>query len=1586
VPASPETLEQLLEQARRELLDLSTRNRLLDMPVESKSARVIHVRDEKSDPVFRLLVNERRAFSFQSGLERKPRGDAAALAAGADEEEETGLPQPDDETDAATGEARRHLDTKLQTALTSKALQRRLLSLHRDARLMIEEQGVNILYLALGRLKWFEVDKANVPRHAPLILVPVQLERRSASERFTLAWREEEVQENLSLVAKLKTDFGITLPEFTTEEELVPSRYAAAVSRAVAGRPGWEVQPDAMTLRFFSFAKFLIFRDLDPENWPKPKLFLDSLSPLLRDGFPSADRPFPDEAHLDEVIPAARLDHVVDADSSQTVVIEWVRAGRSLVIQGPPGTGKSQSITNIIATAVLDGKKVLFVAEKLAALEVVKRRLEAVGLGDLCLELHSHKAHKRAVLEEIGRTWQLGRPRGQELESLVPRLDAARARLNGHVRLLHTPLGDSGTTPFRILGVLARLGERGRELGDLDLAGAEGWSADELRERREVVADLARRVEHMGTPAGHPWRGVERETVLNIDLARIREMLERLQAALAPVRDEARSLAARLRQSEPPTFAHLELLRRMAAHVAAAPALDPSALCHSVWNTGLDGLRGLIEHGRAFAALRAKLAAQVSDTAFETDLSTARAAVVAHGRSLFRILNGEFRRGIAALRGVLRGELPKTHDERVTLLDDLITARKHLLAVRAAAETGRQAFGSAWHDEESDWAQLDAIVEWVAGESAAGVDAGFRQTFAELERREDVATLVAALEQRLSEAWTAIQALAKELALDPKAAFGCERLEDIPLADLATRLSQWFERLEDLTRWNTWYVRATRARELGLSVIVKGLESGRLPPHTASGVFERAYHARLLRETVRARPELAKFDGLEHERLIEEFRQLDRERLRLAKYRVLARHYDNLPSRHAGAGATGVLLGELERKRGHRPIRKLLKDAGPVIQAIKPVFMMSPHSVAQFLEPGAVEFDLLVIDEASQVQPVDALGAFARARQHVVVGDAKQLPPTRFFNRLTGNEDETAVSEEEMPAAQAQDVESILGLCCARGLPETMLRWHYRSRHHTLIAVSNREFYEDKLFIVPSPLRQAEGLGLVFHFVEGGVYDRGGSATNPVEARAVCRAVLEYARRHPNLSLGVAAFSVRQQQAILDELELLRREQPELENFVHAHPHEPFFVKNLENVQGDERDVIFISTGYGPDASGYVAMNFGPLSAEGGERRLNVLISRAKLRCEVFASLRAEDIDLARASGRGVRAFKTFLQFAETGRLVAPAQSVGEEMSPFEEAVRRAVEGLGFEVHPQVGVAGFFVDLGVVDPEKPSRYVLGIECDGATYHAARSARDRDRLRQAVLEDHGWIIHRIWSTDWFQRPDEQLRKVAAVIEQARRKCATHPDLAPQVAKNVDDEPAIEREDVAGAEAEELSAPYVEAAFPVPTGVAPHELPSKQMADVVFRLVEAEGPIHEDEVTARVRDLWGLGRTGSRVQDSVARAVRLLLTSQRCRREDGCLFLPGAPMPVRDRTAVRSPSLRKPDLLPPQEVRAAIEKVIAAHHGASAADIVRTVSRLLGFQATSTALRKIIGKQIEREVKSGRIHEFDGVYHLCVEPSG
>lgn len=778
-------------------------------------------------------------------------------------------------------------------------------------------------------------------------------------------------------------------------------------------------------------------------------------------------------------------------------------------------------------------------------------------------------------------------------------------------------------------------------------------------------------------------------------------------------------------------------------------------------------------------------------------------------------------------------------------------------------------------------------------------------------------------------------------------------------------------------------------RGLGLQDLVERLERGDIDAKDGGTAYDYAYLCQVFREAVRLVPELAQFDGEYHSRHIEEFRSLDRDRLALARYRVLAAHHERLPPVTGAVGATGIVRGELERKRGHRTIRRLLKDAGSVVQAIKPVFMMSPLSVAQFLEPGAVEFDLLVIDEASQVQPVDALGAIARCRQIVVVGDSRQLPPTRFFQRITTDAPDPEESEDTNSAA-ARDVESILGLCRARGMPERMLRWHYRSRHHSLIAVSNQEFYNNQLFIVPSPWPVASGLGLRFHHVPNGVFDRGGSSTNAVEAHTVARAVIRHAREFPHQSLGVAAFGLKQQQAILDELELLRRENPETEPFFNVHATEPFFVKNLETVQGDERDVVFISVGYGRDRDGNLIMAFGPLGAEGGERRLNVLISRAKFRCEVFSSITASDIDLSRAAGRGVAALKSFLAFAQSGQLTLPSATGHAVNAPFEESVRRSVESLGHEVHLKVGLAGIFVDLAVVDPAESRGYILGIECDGAGYQAARSARDRDRLRQAVLEEHGWHLHRVWSVDWFQSPAEQLKRIADAIEKARSAIsksrvsgppagfAPSPDAAPTTVNGIEREPVT---DMAPQSALPFVQPYSEVSLEVPRDAEPHELSAKRMAEIVFEVVQHEGPIHEDEVVTRIRGLWGLQRAGNRIHDAVAKATRSLLVKRRCVREDGCLSLPEATVPIRSRADVRSAGLKKLEYLPGVEIRAAIVALLEFHHGAAQSEIPTAVARVFGFKSTGASLRTLCDYQVKKLLRTGVVVESDGMLRVA-----
>lgn len=494
-------------------------------------------------------------------------------------------------------------------------------------------------------------------------------------------------------------------------------------------------------------------------------------------------------------------------------------------------------------------------------------------------------------------------------------------------------------------------------------------------------------------------------------------------------------------------------------------------------------------------------------------------------------------------------------------------------------------------------------------------------------------------------------------------------------------------------------------------------------------------------------------------------------------------------------------------------------------------------------------------------------------------------------------------------------------------------------------------------------------MGLQFRPVAGGVFETGKSI-NTVEAQQVALAIMEHARKYPDQSLGVATFSVSQRKVIQDELELLRRLNPDLEEFFNAHPSEPFFVKNLENVQGDERDVIMISVGYARNAQGYMAMRFGPLGSEGGERRLNVLISRAKRRCEVFASITDEDIDLERAKGKGVFAFKLFLQYARTGKISLAQRTEREMDSVFEEQVADAIQKAGYQVHPQVGIAGFFIDLGIADTEMPGRYLLGIECDGRAYYSSRSARERDRLRQAVLEDHGWIIHRIWSTDWFQRPTEQLQRTLQAIESAKRELSERSALIQQRSRavpvdiiTVDRGPVVEIGLVDAEVMAETTENYIEATPIAYPNCELHETPLGILTELVEQIVEIESPVHFSEVVTRMRTAWGLQRSGARIESVVDRAVNLVCKKGDITREGQFLTHQRSIISLRNRQSVQSQGLRKIEMLPPKEIAAGIIQVIKNNFGATDDEIVISISRMLGFKSTSSVLRKTILEVLE-----------------------
>ncbi|MCS4155488.1 very-short-patch-repair endonuclease/DNA polymerase III delta prime subunit [Salinibacter ruber] len=1383
--------EQLDEARKDELLDLTLHNPLISHDtLKSRGAKVI---DERPTEVYRILVEEGRKMSFLEVSEEEKEKlrsseEGPEMIFGQPDEGQPDEGQPggerpkEEEAEAgATGTAERHVDTKLQTPYTSAELQKRLRGSYHHARRSVEEKGINTLFLALGMLRWHRSSSAETKRKAPILLVPVELSRTDVQGRFRVEYLGEEIGGNLSLKAFLDGEFGIDwpLPPDPQEGELDLQTYAGRVRDAIQHKSRWHLDLRAIELGFFSFSRFLMYEDLRAENWPEGERPGQHpvLQKLLGEGFEadrlSFDKPSSEKSgRLDEHLKPEETFHVVDADSSQTEAILSVKEGQDLVLQGPPGTGKSQTITNVIAEAIAEGKTVLFASEKMAALEVVKRNLDEAGLGDACLELHSHKTRKKAVLKELGRTLSLGKPQVEDFSDEAAIKMQAREKLNAYADAVNEPIGESGVRPYDAYGRLEQLRESlsGLEVPPLKLPAMREWTSQEYKERKLLIEQLESHLSEMGVPAEHPFWGSRRASAILPDKVReIEDMARSAGEALAGVRGSAGALAERLGLEAPTTPEETGALLRAGRQVLQAPSLTGVRARSDAWVARPGELSELVEAGKRYSALREEHGELLIPEAWDQDVLGIRQGLAKHGGKWYRWLIGEWREAKGDLAGLCKAELPAGSEERIGLVDGILESQRLKEQIEEASALAEEAFGRAWRGLSSDWEALQSATSYLTGLhdkiEEGSLPAGLLSAVSDPPDEARLRSLTETLEEKRESLQAATETFASEIELDEETRFGGERLSAKPLSaqphavqeETFERCRKEAPRIQEILTYNQL---TEDLSEEGLGPIAEAIQDWEEAPSHLVDAFERAYYNALLERALGERPALGRFSGAQHEEVAKRFRELDKASLEHNRHELALKHYERMPPKK-GVGQMGVLLHEMGKKSRHMPIRKLMDRAGSAIQAIKPVFMMSPMSVPKYLPPESVDFDLVVFDEASQVRPVDAFGSILRGDQAVVVGDSKQLPPTSFF-------ESSIDTSGEGYERRAGDQESILDLFRSRGAPEQMLKFHYRSRHESLIAVSNKEFYDNDLNVFPSPDAGQEETGLFFNHLPGVTYDRGGSRKNKGEAEVVADRVMEHARQRPDMSLGVATFSSAQQEAIRDRLEHERRQDPSCEDFFSGHPDEPFFVKNLESVQGDQRDVIFISVGYGRDEDGRVTMDFGPLNQDGGERRLNVLTTRAKYRCEVFTNLKAEDIDLSRTDARGVEVLKEYLKFAETGELDLATPSGRGPDSPFEEAVADRLREKGYDIEHQVGVAGFYIDLAVRDPERPGRYLLGIECDGATYHSARMARVRDRTRQAVLENLGWTIHRIWSTDWFRNPGEQLGKTVQAIERASLK--------------------------------------------------------------------------------------------------------------------------------------------------------------------------------------------------------------------------
>ncbi|MDF1597037.1 MAG: DUF3320 domain-containing protein [Acidimicrobiia bacterium] len=877
----------------------------------------------------------------------------------------------------------------------------------------------------------------------------------------------------------------------------------------------------------------------------------------------------------------------------------------------------------------------------------------------------------------------------------------------------------------------------------------------------------------------------------------------------------------------------------------------------------------------------------------------------------------------------------------------------------AFASSNGPEYGGYYHGCTTDWADLRERLKWAQRlRAAAGQPLGQQS----VDRLRDAILEPHVIRPAVDEWRLAVNDFRNTFTDERSEELGDEFGASFP--DVQQLLVIFTQTTADIDEWAAHENARRRLNELGCAEAVESCITKSLPRDQIEGGLERAVLERWIDLTIESDPRMDKLRAEDRDALVQEFRKLDRKLIRSMAARVIEKCNARKPS--TTVGAAGIILREGEKKRRHMPVRELIQRTSDVAQAAKPCFMMSPLSVSQFLTPET-RFDLVIFDEASQVKPADAVNCIYRGRQLVVAGDQKQLPPTSFFERVGLDGD------DEYQEDQFDEFESVLDLAKAGGMESLPLRWHYRSQHEDLITYSNYSFYDGKLVTFPGAIASDPDLGVAFYKADG-VYRRGGARDNPEEAELVVDRVIHHAINHPQLTLGVVAFSEAQASRIEYAVDRRRANHPDLDAFFTTDRLAGFFVKNLENVQGDERDIMIFSVGYGFDEAGKFTLNFGPLNRAGGERRLNVAITRARRRVELVASILPDDI-AGNAGSSGVQHLRRYLEFARSGisALAIDVSVTGSDVeSPLEDEVLRSVRAMGFDAHPQVGVADYRIDLGIVHPDHPGRYILGIECDGAMYHSSRVARDRDRLRQEVLERLGWRIHRIWGPSWFADRAGQELLLRATIEDSlvngpRRAGLTRRRVEQVVIESVDLDARPE-----------WAEPY-RVAKPRRLGMDLHDpLARRRLEEALEEVVNVESPVHEEVVLRRIREANGVGRAGTRIRDAFNAAVKAGSRNRVVNRDpDGFLWLSGHPL-----TTVRAPvegvpaTVRAATEIPQTELQMAVCRLVADAKLVDRDELTSSVAKLFGWSRRGTEIAGALDLAVDTLIGNNQLIDAGG----------
>ena len=1340
-----------------------------------------------------------------------------------------------------------------------------LRSIDRKAKSFLDETGVNVLHLAFGFVEWWEAEHSKVSFKAPLLLVPVEIKHDSMIDPFEIKIVEDEITVNPTFSYKMMTDQGVRLPEY--EDEGLES-YLEKVSDVVS-LLGWNVT-DECKLGLFSFLKINMYQDLKNNadrimDSPIVRLLMGDAEPYMEyvSTLPDVTKTIRN--------PLVELHNVVDADSSQIEAIMMAKSGESFVLQGPPGTGKSQTITNIIAECLHDGKKVLFVSEKLAALNVVYDKLKSVGLEEFCLELHSHKANKKTVIDELVRTLELPKSGvSSKADREIALKEDAQKQLDRYAEALHKKKEGIDKTPYQLYEDYARYDSAPTVRVRIRRFEGEQEAKDLLK---QYVAYLP----SIGTDyRKNAWYGYNGDT---LDYDAEDALFSDLQS-IVNVTAEANRIADQLEgKYEIPayTWESAGVACRSLALMAASDVLTPAMMGQAEFAYAYDRLTELRALGEGIKEAEGKLSAVFDQKIYTLDGEDLNNRLLKlFSGSFSRLFNAEYKGIITDLRLCSKDGGKFSYDEAVGFTSMLAKLQSNKQRFEEEEKVIAAGMGPAYRGLDTDWDalfdDLDKCRDLIEGEHEFGNNAR-QQAEVYQSRRTEFGTLADSLQRSLTVGLPAAQRLAG--MFDPVV---CDFGQG-DLSELGEKAKKCIEEKGRLTNWNRFSVLLKQLESSDLLGFITAANESGVSPDKLVDSYMKAFYGQQIETICRETPELDQFSRITQDHAVDQFKDKDELQFEISKAQIRAELSANRPSLDfiTPGSAVGILKREGEKKRKQLNIRQLLERTGPLVQTLKPCFLMSPLSVSTYLKPGVITFDTVIFDEASQIFPQDAMGAIYRGNQLIVVGDSHQMPPSNFFNTAADVDDE---DEEEDIA----DFESILDLCSTT-FKQRSLGWHYRSRFEELIAFSNKNYYNNTLITFPSSSTNKKGIGIDFFPVKG-TYDKK-TRSNLIEAEKVVDLVFENIRRYPKRSMGVVAFSVSQQNLIDKLLSKRRQQEPAKEWYFSREKQEPFFVKNLETVQGDERDTIIFSVAYGPDPQGRIMYNFGPLNRVGGERRLNVAVTRAKSSVQLVASMHYTDLDLTRTKSEGARLLREYLDYAENGK-VAMERTISVSAydqfdSDFEMEVCEFLRGHGFSVDTQVGCSSFKIDLGLKSPET-SDYVLAIECDGASYHSSKNARDRDRLRQAVLERMGWTFYRIWSTDWFRNKSVEQQRLLEAAQKA-------------LDENSYDAPVVQTPEPEETEQEQES-------FEVELEEQHYEFPEYKIAHVrepfyptpasfqeyVRQILEVESPLSEDVLLHRCVYVFGREKVTSVVQRSFETMM------YRCQergiiRRNGFLYLDG-----------------------------------------------------------------------------------------------